>query len=168
MSNIFSLIKTSILLCTNPAISGGENIIFNSVAAFIELAEQDINAAVSLLDPRCLKRIAPGYGGSCTGSVFLIKNENIFTRYSTDTTTSSWSDGLSNVSHLERAYEYLNDMAKPGFPFCVEIKLKLGQGLIIANNQISHGRRSYVESQNNIRTMLRGLFKIYPSASSYR
>jgi hypothetical protein len=156
------LIKTSILLCVSTPISGGKSIIFNSVAAFVELAERDIDAAVSLLDPRCLKRTDLDHGDSCTGPAFLIEGEDIFTRYSTDI-TSSWSDGLNNVRHLKRAYAYLDEMAKPGSPFFIETKLKPGQGLIMANHKVSHGRKSYIESQSNIRIMLRGIFFNYPS-----
>lgn len=161
-TEVIGLIKTSILLCINPAITGGENTIFNSVAAFVELAKQDIDAAVSLLDPRCLRRTNLAHGNSCTGPVFSIKDGNIITRYSTDI-TSSWEDGLNSVKHLERAYKYLREMAKPGSPFLLTVKLKSGQGLIIANDKVSHGRRLYRESQNDIRLILRSIFFNAPS-----
>lgn len=60
------LIKTSVIVCVTPACSGGDTIIFNSVSAFIELAKHDIDAAISLLDPQCLKRMDLIHGNTYT------------------------------------------------------------------------------------------------------
>jgi len=157
------LIKTSILLCVTPAFSGGETVIFNSVSAFVELAKHDINAAISLLNPKCLKRMDLAHGDTYTGPVFMFREGELFSRFSLDK-TSCWKDGLNSVESLDRAYSFLTKMTKKSSPFFCEMKLEAGQGIIIANDKISHGRKSYIQSQIHARTMLRGIFLEAPSA----
>ncbi|WOD37772.1 TauD/TfdA family dioxygenase [Nodosilinea sp. E11] len=154
-------IKTSILLCVNPAISGGESIIFNSVAAFVELAEQDMEAAISLLDCMCLKRENLDCGDFAFGPAFLLRNNDLFTRYSIDV-TSSWNYDFKDCSHFKRACEYLKEKTKSGSSFLFEKRLLSGQGIIIANDKVSHGRKIYVDSSGQTRTFLRSIYYSQP------
>lgn len=156
------LIKTSILLCVSPATDGGDTIIFNAVGAFIELARHDPEAAFALLDSECLRRTDVGRTENFyTGPAFTLRHGELLTRYSIDN-TSRWEIGFTKVKHLKRAYQYLGDLATSGSPFYIQKKLDTRQGIIMANDKISHGRTAYVDSSVNPRRMLRGLFLEYP------
>jgi hypothetical protein len=100
------LLKTSIIACITPAYSGGETVIFNSASAFVELAKHDIDAAISLFNPQCLKRMDLVHGDFYTGPVFSIKNGELCSRFSLDS-TSCWKDGLNSVKNLDKAYFFV-------------------------------------------------------------
>ncbi|MFF2288814.1 TauD/TfdA family dioxygenase [Peribacillus butanolivorans] len=157
---VLGKIKTSILLCAIPAAVGGETIIFNSVAAFYDLLENDNSRyiASSLLDMQALKRVAVNRNNEeYIGPAFAIKNGEIISRFSLDN-TCDWDYSFENVKLLKEAYALLVDTIVPNSPFYIETKLKCSQGIIMANDKISHGRKGFIDKHFK-REMIRGLFE---------
>lgn len=154
-------IKTSMLLCSNPATRGGETVIFNSVAAFHNLIKNNVenqSTLLSLCDLKALRRVAiNGNLEEYTGPAFKILNGEIISRFSLDN-TCDWEYGFRRVKNLKEAYLSFVKMITPQSPFYIEIKLDKNQGIIMANNKISHGRQKYI-NDSSAREMIRGLFE---------
>ncbi|MFC6038919.1 TauD/TfdA family dioxygenase [Paenisporosarcina macmurdoensis] len=154
-------IKTSILLCITPAAVGGETIIFNSVAAFYDLYENKESNSImsSFLHFKALKRVAVnGEKEEYIGPSFLINNGEISSRFSLDN-TCDWDFGFRNVEFLKEAYSLMTEKITPNSPYYIETRLKKNQGIVMANDKISHGRKEYKDG-NSKREMIRGLFEI--------
>ncbi|UOE58262.1 TauD/TfdA family dioxygenase [Priestia filamentosa] len=151
-------IKTTILFCQSSATKGGESIIFNTIDAFYELLEVDLEAAIAMLHPRSLKRTADiGFIESHIGPAFAIENDEIITRFTLDH-TADWTYGFENIPNLKRAYEFLSSRAKEGSKQYMKFQLKDKQGIIMANDKIAHGRTAFIESEGAKRKLLRGLY----------
>jgi len=156
-------VKTSKLLCVFQGKSGGESLIFNSVGAFVSFAQNDPDAAAALCNPQSLiRRNLINMGEHQEGPAFSIAGGEIISRYSVDN-TSDWEPGLEKVPNLRRAYEYLNSLACDGSPFFLRLTLHEGQGIMIANDKIAHGRTAYTDWPNMPRKMIRGLFLNRPT-----
>lgn len=151
-------VKTSTLLCLSQGETGGETILFNAVGAFVRLFSRDQAAGQALFIATSLTRHnLTNPGEFRQDSVFKIIGGELVTRFSIDN-TSDWEYGMKNILHLERAYEYLVSLAADDSPFFLRFTLKDGQGIILANDKLSHGRTAYTNGSCNQRKMLRGLF----------
>lgn len=155
-------IKTSTLFCVNPAVEGGDNLIFNSVAAFFSLWKMSPDIASSMLDENALRRQDIGRTNrSSIGPTFKITNDTIISRFSMDN-TCDWEYGFNNVKNLKECFDQLTRFMKLGSPYYIRVKLLKNQGLIMANNKISHGRTSYSDTPDSQRKMIRGLYTVEP------
>ncbi len=155
------MIKTSILLCEAPAEIGGETTLFKAVAAFVRLIREDPERGGSLLRHSVLTRSDVGATQKCLRTPpFAIKESELLSRFSIDN-TSCWA---KEPSQAVAAFKYLKQMARAGSPFFHSFKLQAREGVIIANDKISHGRRKYYERSPGARCMLRALFTGRPSA----
>jgi Taurine catabolism dioxygenase TauD, TfdA family len=155
-------IRTSTLFCINPAVEGGDNIIFNSVAAFFSIWKMSPEIASSMLNENALKRLDIGRtNGSSIGPAFKISNNTIISRFSMDN-TCDWEYGFNNVNNLRECFELLTRFMKIGSPYYIRVKLLKNQGILMANHKISHGRTSYFDTFNFQRKMIRGLYTIEP------
>lgn len=153
-------IKTSILLCSKQALYGGETVIFNSAAAFHHLLNQKgfETIILSLCDKKALRRVAiNGKNKEYIGPAFKIQNGEIISRFSLDN-TCDWEYGFNNVKFLKEAFQHLNDMVTQNSNFYIETRLKRNQGIIMANDKISHGRKGFIDKSSK-REMIRGLFE---------
>ncbi|MBV7509481.1 TauD/TfdA family dioxygenase [Bacillus sp. sid0103] len=153
-------IKTSILLCSKQASFGGETVIFNSVSAFYRLLEHEKLEPIilSLCDLKALRRVAiNGEKEEYIGPAFEIRNGEIISRFSLDN-TCDWEYGFNNVKFLKEAYSLLVEMNTPNSPLYIETRLKCNQGIIMANDKVSHGRKEFID-ENSMREMIRGLFE---------
>ncbi|WP_170974067.1 TauD/TfdA family dioxygenase [Peribacillus simplex] len=159
---VIGFVKTSILFCEQTAENGGETTLFNSVGAFFNVIKDYLNYANALLDEKALKRIDIGRTNQeSIGPVFKILNNELVSRFSMDN-TCLWEHGFKNVPFLEEAYNYITSYINLDSPFYTEFSLKEGQGIIFANDKISHGRRKYYDSKEKQRKMHRGLYTERP------
>lgn len=155
-------IKTSVLLCVAPARSGGASLLFNSAGAFGRMLIQDPPAAAAMTAAEMLVRTSglrgiEGHSG--VGPAFAIAESRLISRYSVSATDVFDRSAVADPAALERAIEFLADAARSGSPFAQEITLAAGQGLIMVNDAISHGRRAYEDDPGRPRTFLRAMFK---------
>ena len=156
---VIGKIKTTILLCAKAASGGGETIIFNSVAALYNLLRIENLEPIlsSLFNLNALKRVAAnGAKEEYIGPAFTIRSGEIISRFSLDN-TCDWSYGFEKVKFLREAYSLLTEMITLKSPFYIETRLKENQGIIIANDKISHGRKGFIDNDPT-REMIRGLF----------
>jgi hypothetical protein len=155
------LIKTSVLLCEAPAEIGGETTLFKAVAAFARLMREEPEIGTSVLRHPVLTRRDVGASQECISSpAFAIEANELLSRFSVDN-TSCWA---KEPPQAVAAFKYLKQMARAGSPFYHSFKLKAHEGIIIANDKISHGRRKYFERSAGTRCMLRALFINRPTA----
>jgi len=149
-------IKTSILYCDKPASIGGENTIFNSVAAFTNMFEEDVDSILPLLNEYALIRKHSTFGSKpYYGPVFKLDGNQILNRFSIDN-TSYWEEGFEKIENLQKSFEKLKSYTLNKL-FSLKLKLDGNSALILSNDKISHGRESFVD-QDGFRTMYRGLF----------
>ena len=157
------MIKTSILLCEAPAEIGGETTLFKAVAAFVRLIREEPEAGTSLLKHAVLSRRDVGASQECISSpAFAIEGNELLSRFSVDN-TSCWAN---DPPQAIVGFKYLKYLARAGSPFYHSFKLRACEGVIIANDKISHGRRKYYERCAGTRYMLRALFIDRPTASN--
>jgi hypothetical protein len=154
-------IKTTMMLCARPAASGGTSQLFNAAGAFALLLHQDPAAAAALTAPDVLIRTSalPGSRGQFTaGPVFAVADGRVISRYSVTSTDRYDHDAVADPAALDRALDFLQDAAQPGSPCYTELTLAAGQGLLLANDLISHGRTAYHDDPAVPRLILRALF----------
>jgi len=143
-------IKTTILLCARPARSGGTSHLFNSAAAFAWLLHEDPAAAAALTAADVLVRtstLPDTRGQYSAGPAFAVADGRLISRYS-----------VTGTDTLDRGLAFLQQAARPGSPYYTELVLTAGQGLLLANDLISHGRAAYNDDPDCPRLMLRALF----------
>ncbi|WP_331761137.1 TauD/TfdA family dioxygenase (plasmid) [Nocardia sp. NBC_01377] len=160
-------VKTSLLLCVQPAHSGGTTFFVNTTAIFAELADSDPAAAAALMHPHALVRVSnlPGAARSVSiGPGLSTVDGDLLTRLSL-TPTDSWQipddeDGLA----LMRALATMIRGRRERDPrYYVEFSLEQGMGVLFANDRLGHGRHDYTNSDTRTRRMIRGLFTTRPS-----
>ena len=156
-------IPTTILHCEQIAVSGGETTALDAVAAFVLLLLNDPDAADALLHPESLKRTATlGTFESHIGPAFRIFEGEVQSRLTLDN-TADWNYGFERVPHLERAVSFIQDLAQPSSPYFRRFQLHNGQGILMANDKILHGRTAFQNSHTVRRKLLRGLYGNRPS-----
>jgi hypothetical protein len=154
-------VKTAMLLCARPARSGGASQLFNSTGAFAQLLHEDPAAAATLTAPDVLVRtstLAHSRGQRSVGPAFAVAEERLISRYSVTDTDSYDPAAVTDPAALQRALEFLQQAAQPPSPHYTEFTLTAGQGLLLANDLISHGRAAYHDDPAHPRMMLRALF----------
>jgi alpha-ketoglutarate-dependent taurine dioxygenase len=154
-------IPTSVLFCVSPADHGGATTVFQAVGAFLALQQTDPGLAAALLDERALTKHASVNGSRevCRGPVFAHRDGEVVTRYSV-TDRDRWN--VDEVAHLAEAKNALAGLAKSNTPYLHEITLRSGEGIILANDRVSHGRTGFTNSPPQTRRMLRVLFSRKP------
>lgn len=163
-------IKTSILLCKQHALRGGESILFDSVSAFQTLAHHHPDLAKCLLSPKAFRRRStdPRLDRQYThvGPIFLAEEDGAMVGGFTLDVTADWDYCRRTDPRVLDATAYLTDLAKPGSGYIVSFTLQKGHALIMRNDQLSHGRNAYVDDPGNPRILLRGLFRCAPGAGA--
>lgn len=154
-------IKTTLLYCKAQGISGGESTLFNSVGAYFNLIKTNFEISKLLLDENCLRRVSNINYQEYIGPAFAIQENKLISRFSLDN-TCDWNHGFEKLPGLEKAFTLLTEQVNDQSPYFITCKLKPGQGMLIANNKISHGRKSFKDSKECRREMIRGLFTKAP------
>lgn len=155
-------IRTSLLFCLEPAAQGGDTLLFDAVGAFQALEVRDARLARALLDERALWRHATVGDAqqAAVGPVFQRSEQRLLARYCT-TPRERWA--IEDVPGLEQARQALAELSQPDSPYCVQFRPLAGQGVLFANDRLSHGRTPYEDAPGRPRRMLRALFHERPS-----
>ncbi|MES2998987.1 MAG: TauD/TfdA family dioxygenase [Pseudomonadota bacterium] len=160
-------VKTSMLYCKSPGLTGGDSTFFNASGAFAALVYKNLSAAIALMHPRVFIRQANvnGCDDINRGPTFTIKNGEIFSAYSV-TETDRWENVKGvNRDDLARGINFLDLLARPNSPYFYQFKLTTNQLLILANTKIAHGRIPYTDSPRDRRCLYRSLFLKQPKFS---
>lgn len=161
-------VKSSLLLCAQPAERGGATFFLNTTAIVAALADTDPAAARALLRPDVLVRISnlPDTGRSIsTGPALDQVGGQLRTRLSL-TATDTWQipdneDGLA----LLRALATIIRIKHEHDPrYYVERTLTAGTGVLFANDKIGHGRYEFTNTPTRTRRVVRALFGRTPRA----
>ncbi|MEJ3746442.1 TauD/TfdA family dioxygenase [Actinomycetes bacterium KLBMP 9797] len=157
-------IRSTLLLCAQPAAEGGDTILFNALGAFAELAETDLAAASALTVPGTLVRTANinGCTDSNAGPAFAVQDGKLIGRYSV-TATDSWQapDGVA-AAHLHRGVGFLATASRPGSRYFTRLRLDGGDVILFDNTRLSHGRTPYRDAASRRRLMFRSLHLRHP------
>ena len=121
------------------------------------MIETNFEIAKLLLDDNSLRRVSNINFQEYIGPAFAIQNNKIHSRFSLDN-TCDWKYGFTKLPKLEKAYSLLKEQVNDESPYFITCKLKPGQGILMANDKISHGRKSFIDSKECKREMIRGLF----------
>ena len=161
-------IKTSILLCKQHALRGGESTLFDSLSAFQALARHHPELARSLQAPNAFRRRStdPRLNKQYEhiGPVFLAGENGETVGGFTLDVTADWDYSRRVDPRVLEAAAYLTRLAEPDSGHTLSFVLQKGQALIMRNDQLSHGRGAYVDDPTNPRVLLRGLFLSAPRA----
>ena len=150
-------VKSAMLFCMAPAADGGRTTLFRASAAFVEIARRERGLAAALLAEDGLVRHATvGRARRAhVGPVFAFQNGEVLSRYSA-TARDEWA--FDSVPRLKEAFGALEALARPGSGFYTELPLDTGQGILIANDRVAHGRTSFRDRPDVPRRMLRALY----------
>ncbi|WP_245373088.1 TauD/TfdA family dioxygenase [Crossiella equi] len=156
-------IKITALYCVRPAARGGATVVFNAIASFAELRENDPEAAEALLHPEALTRRAtiPGVQIARTGPIFADAGGELTTRYSVFD-HDEWQAAPGMEDALERAAKHLGEDAAADGERRVSIVLAPHQVLLSRNDRVSHGREPYDDAGDAPRAMVRALYTQAP------
>lgn len=159
-------IKTSVLLCKQHALDGGESILFDSLSAFQALTRDRPELAESLRAPNAFRRrstdarLDKPY--ERIGPIFRTGEDGETVGGFTLDVTADWDYSRRVDARVLDAVAYLTRLAEPDSEYTLSFALQKGQALIMRNDQLSHGRRAYFDDPANPRILLRGLFLSAP------
>ncbi|AXV84522.1 TauD/TfdA family dioxygenase [Ralstonia solanacearum] len=159
-------IRTSILLCKEHALSGGETILFDSVSAFKQLQKENPMLSEVLMIDNVFKRksteTSSGKQYERIGPIYRRDANGELVGGFTLDVTADWEYAYRVNARVIDAITYLSQRASGGSPYFLEFSLRKGQALIMRNDQISHGRRAFIDDPAKPRILLRGLFANAP------
>lgn len=156
-------IRSVILFCVTEAALGGETTLFRASDAYAHLLEEVPMIVQCLQNESVFTRRDVGRSGrESRGPVFRLEGHRIASRFSMDNTVD-WRRIRTNPE-VKMAFDQLLGLVTARDPrFFVRFRLKAGEGVLLANASVSHGRTKYFDSVDRPRAMLRGLFKREPS-----
>ncbi|MYW60872.1 MULTISPECIES: TauD/TfdA family dioxygenase [Streptomyces] len=154
-------VRTTVLYCVRPALRGGATALFNSIAAYGALRENDPEAADTLLAPSVLTRhamlVTGGYGEGITGPAFAVADDStVSTRYS-DNHTCAWDRSAGPDGSLDRALDFLRKAAHED-RYRIDVRLEAGEILLLRNDRLAHDRMPFEENPAAPRQLVRALY----------
>ncbi|MGW4973778.1 TauD/TfdA family dioxygenase [Streptomyces albidoflavus] len=154
-------VRTTVLYCVRPALRGGATALFNSIAAYGALRENDPEAADTLLAPSVLTRhamlVTGGYGEGITGPAFAVADDStVSTRYS-DNHTCAWDRSAGPDGSLDRALDFLRKAAHED-RYRIDVRLEAGEILLLRNDRLAHDRMPFEEDPAAPRQLVRALY----------
>ncbi|MDP3372314.1 MAG: TauD/TfdA family dioxygenase [Candidatus Paracaedibacteraceae bacterium] len=163
-------VKTTVMLCEMPGAKGGENIFFNATAAYAELLETDLDAAIAMATHGSLIRQANinGCSDKNIGPVFSVDNGKLICNYSVTETDKFVAASCLKAADLGRGVEYMRKASQPGGAHYCQVRLEANQAIIFSNAKLAHGRKSYHNALGLRRCLYRGLFLNYPKVVNKR
>lgn len=159
-------IRTMLLYCVRPALSGGENMLFDPEMAYLIMRDEDIAMVRALAHPQAMTIPANEIDQSVTrgdvaGPVFSIdrKDGSLRMRYSARKKNVIWRDDLDTTKALKFLEKILSGPDSKYSPYIFKYRLSAGEGLIC--NNVLHTRTSFVDGkqENEKRLVLRGRYK---------
>lgn len=157
-------IKTTLLYCARPALSGGRTVVLNSCAIFTRLHEVDPEAADVLLRPHILgkRSTLPGVDAETVGPAFAYSADGaLLTRFG-DRGPETWHPRDGEADALDRARRFFETEGREGSRHRLAVRLEPGDCLIFRNDLLSHGRESFTDDPGNPRHLVRGLYLAAP------
>ncbi|MGD1524586.1 TauD/TfdA family dioxygenase [Vibrio harveyi] len=161
-------VKTTVLMCKTPALSGGDSTLFNAYGAIKQIESESPALANAFKDSNAFRRksafenIDVEFIDSAFGIDELYKREVI--RLAFDS-SADWAYGFERVPHLKEAYERLIDIKDNDSDFFLQFKLNKGDVIIMDNTRITHGRTSFRQNHAEPRMMIRSVHKLLPGRS---
>lgn len=165
------LIRTAILMLDSPPIAGGYTFFQNLVRIAPSLAAADPNAYRALFLPDAIRAIRPrGKGAIRVESPVLFLGRDgrpqCFFRFTTGEYSIEWRDNAD----LKRARTVLERLCAPLGPDSRFVHMtRVGEAVVIANQQIVHGRTPFVDPQDiRGRVLARKWFVAAEEDTAYR
>lgn len=159
-------INTVMLLCKQPALTGGESLLFNLSGAINHLMQSNPATLAPMLHPKAFisrsthENLNKEYVGPMLG--FCEQRRSMIGLFALGE-TCRWDEAFETLPELEPAVEALIEMSQPGSEFFTSLTLEKDQILLIDNYRICHGRTAFTESENNPRQLVRGVYKNIPT-----
>ncbi|MBE4780160.1 TauD/TfdA family dioxygenase [Vibrio parahaemolyticus] len=161
-------VKTTLLLCQNQAVSGGETTLFNGYGAIKYLESIDSKFVDALKDKNALRRRSTfdGINEEMTDCVFGLDSiyEREIIRLAFDS-SADWESGYELVPNLKEAVERLMALYNEQGEFFLQFILNEGDVIVMDNTRITHGRTKFTHDLNNPRMMHRSVHQKLPLAS---
>ncbi len=160
------LIKTVVLTCKNQAQTGGENTLFNMVAAIEHIKKLDPELLKPLYDKRSMRRVSDYEGNnrhSCDSILhFDEQYQRTVINFSMDSTVD-WQFSEMLVPGIGKPVSILKSLSELGLPFTLSVNIKKGDTIIMDNGLVAHGRTDFIDTEDNPRIMVRGKYEVLPS-----
>ena len=154
-------IKTVFLECINPAKEGGESIVCQTKNIIIHLKNIGYNIS-PLLDKNAFRRVSRYKDNDSEYTDCVLKYDeeinDYIIRYSQDS-SADWITGFEKVKGLENIINKIFELSKESSDFYYTFKLEKGDILLLNNEHVTHGRKSFIDEENNLRKMIRGCYK---------
>lgn len=157
-------VKTTLLLCEQRAMSGGESVLFNAYQAIKDIEYSHPHFANALASPLALRRRSTfkGINEQMIGPVFGVDPETgrEAVRLAFDD-SADWDYGFSRVPYLLEAVTMLKGfLDRPEFN--LTFMLNEGDVLVMDNTRITHGRLPFVQNEARPRMMRRSVHRALP------
>lgn len=165
------LVRTAILMLDRPPLSGGYTFFQNIVRAAPALAASDPEAFRALFLPDTIKAIRPRGKGAIRveSPVLFLGREGVpqtFFRVSTGEYHIEWRDDPA----VSRARTVLERLCVPFGPDSRFVHMaRIGETVVIANQQVAHGRTPFVDPPDSVgRVLARKWFVLTEGDAVYR
>lgn len=161
-------VKTTVLMCKTPALSGGDSTLFNAYGAIKKIEAENPLLANAFKDSNAFRRksafenIDDEFIDSAFGVDDVYDREII--RLAFDS-SADWEHGFARVPHLKDAYDKLIDIKNNDPSYFLQFKLNKGDVIIMDNTRITHGRTAFRQSDIKPRMMIRSVHKLLPERS---
>jgi hypothetical protein len=152
-------VRAVVLHCANPAVSGGENTLFDPEIAYIRLRDENPNFITAFEHPECMT--IPANSGAqgeirpaVCGPVFSrdVRSGTIHMRYSARKKNIQWRDD----DMTRAAREFLTEVLADDNGFVFRYRLQAGEGLI--SNNVLHNRTAFEDDPGRGRLLYRARF----------
>jgi hypothetical protein len=150
-------IRSFMLFCQNPGISGGVNQWMDIDMLYITLREQNPELTQLLSHPQAMTIPAHIENNKVVreesvGAIFFMDelSDSLYMRYTQRKTNIKFAEGISE------AIDLLNTTLTQESPYIHTYRMQKGEGLI--NNDVIHTRSAFENDENNPRVMLRGRY----------
>ncbi|WP_448202862.1 TauD/TfdA family dioxygenase [Azospirillum sp. sgz302134] len=150
------VVRTTMLVCIQPAQSGGETVIERTSALLEGMDAAGRRVLEPLFDSRALRRHATVKERHSDGPVFATDGDGrIIGRYSVSP-RDEWR--YDDVPGLREARQLFETRLAEASGVRHAIRLTTGQALIMSNSRVSHARRRFQNAPGAPRHLMRGLF----------
>ncbi len=141
-------IEAMLLHCVRPALSGGENSLFDHEMAYLLLHEQDPMIVASLMEPDVMTIPANLEAGEVeraaqSGPVFISNDQGVLSmRYTARTRSITWKHDEATKTAIKALADILDSDCK----YIFHHRLEAGQGIIC--NNVLHNRTGFKNGES--------------------
>lgn len=159
-------LNTVVMVCKQKAMVGGETKLFNCSLAIDVIRRTSPELIDLLYDPRSMRRVSDYQGNDRESLAPILLFDEVYKRevvnFSVDSTVD-WEYSASLIPGLYKATDLLRGMAVGRCDYTLSFLLETGDVLMLDNGLVAHGRKSFVDSKDLPRAMVRGKYKKMPS-----